>query len=137
MSEPQRPQPVITDLNRPFFDGLANNELRLQRCENCHLLRYPIAIVCPNCLSRDAAWETLSGRGIVHSSVVFHQVYNAAFADKVPYNVAIVELEEGPLLMTTVVETDPSAVAVGDRVTAIFTTIGDDATIPQFVPAAP
>jgi uncharacterized OB-fold protein len=134
MSETHRPQPVITELNRPFFDGLATGELRLQRCDACQLLRYPIASLCPNCLGRGATWETLSGRGIVHSSVVFHQVYNPAFAGEAPYNVSIVELAEGPRLMTNVVGIEPSAVRVGQAVTAVFTRIDDGAFIPQFVP---
>lgn len=134
MNDTPRPQPTIGDLNRPFYQALAAGELRLQRCASCGFLRYPIASICPECLGRESVWELLSGRGVVHSTVVFHQVYNPAFADQVPYNVAIVELEEGPRLMTNVVGVDPASVAVGDPVAVVFTEIGVGTYIPQFVP---
>lgn len=134
-TQPERSQPVITDLNRPFFDAAAAGRLQLQRCAACRHLRYPIASLCPKCLDRESTWETLSGRATVHSSIVFHQVYDAAWASEVPYNVAIVRLEEGPLLMTNVVGIAPSEVVVGMPVTALFTDIGT-ASIPQFTPAS-
>lgn len=133
---PARPQPRIDDLNRPFYEGLAAGELRLQRCTSCGLLRYPIASICPDCLGRDAVWEKLSGRATVYSTVVFHQVYDPAFADQVPYNVAIVELDEGPRLMSNVIGVDPASVVVGDPVDVVFTEVGDGVFIPQFVPRA-
>jgi len=131
-----RPQPVINDMNAPHYRALAVGELRLQRCGQCGLVRYPIASICPNCLGRESVWEVLSGRGAVYSTGVFHQVYNAAFAGQVPYNVSIVELEEGPRLMTNVVGVDPASVKVGDAVRVVFTEIGEGTYIPQFVPAA-
>jgi uncharacterized OB-fold protein len=129
-----RPQPVISELNAPFYQSLAAGELKLQRCVACGFVRYPIALVCPECLGRESVWKRLSGRGAVHSTVVFHQVYNPAFADQVPYNVSIVELEEGPRLMTNVIGVDAASVAIGDPVEVVFTEIGDGAHIPQFVP---
>lgn len=131
----ERPQPTIGDLNRPFYDGLAAGELRLQRCDSCGLLRYPIASICPSCLSAEATWELLSGRATVFSTVVFHQVYHGAFADDVPYNVSIVELVEGPRMMSNVVGVPAAEVAVGDEVSFVATPIGGRVHIPQFVPA--
>ena len=135
MSEIQRAQPVVTDINRTFWDAVASGELRLQRCLSCGLLRYPIASICPNCLGREAVWELLSGRGTVHSTIVFHQVYNQAFAGEVPYNVSVVELEEGPRLISNVIGIDPSSVRVGQPVQVVFTPVDGGAIIPQFVPA--
>lgn len=133
---PDRPQPVIGELNKPFYDALAIGELQLQRCDQCGRLRYPIASICPNCLSADATWEAMSGNGTVYSSIVFHQVYNQAFADQVPYNVAIIELAEGPRLISNVIGIPASDVKVGDAVTFVSTAIGDGAYLPQFVPAS-
>ncbi|GAA0988412.1 OB-fold domain-containing protein [Acrocarpospora macrocephala] len=134
MSEISRPVPVVTEENRPFWEGLAEGRLLLQRCSGCGHPRYPIALVCPRCLSKEHGWEAMSGRGTVFSSVVFHQVYHPAFADRVPYNVAMVELDEGPLIMTNVVGTDQ--VTVGMPVQVIFTAI-EGAVIHQFVPRDP
>lgn len=129
-----RPLPVINELNKPFFDGLNNAQLLLQRCTACGHLRYPLAAICPECLNTSSTWERMSGRGKVHSTVVFHQVYNDAFADQVPYNVAIVELDEGPRLMSNVVGIAPDAVTVEQRVEVVFTKLRDDICIPQFAP---
>lgn len=132
-----RPRPAVTDLNRAFFDGLARGQLQLQRCASCKHLRHPISAVCPRCLNREFRWEVLSGQGRVFSSVVFHQVYAAAFADDVPYNVSIVELEEGPRLMTNVVGIAPAEVRVGDAVAVDFRDLGDGLFIHQFRWRAP
>lgn len=127
-----RPLPQVTHLNRPFFAALADGELRLQRCTACDHLRYPIASVCPICLSASAQWELLSGRATVFSTVVFHQVYNQAFADQAPYNVAIVELDEGPMMMTNVVGCAPEAVRVDDVVQLQVLKLADGTHLPQF-----
>ena len=96
MSEYTKPLPAITDENREFWSGAKHGKLRMQKCGGCGHVRYPISHVCPQCLSCDFAWADLSGRGEVFSYVVFYQVYNKAFEKDIPYNVALVQLEEGP-----------------------------------------
>lgn len=130
------PMPELTDLNRPFWTSLNENVLRLQQCDRCGHLRYPIGELCPECLSPDATWTPLSGRGTVFSTIVFHQVYHPAFADKVPYNVSLVQLDEGPIMVSNVVGPAPADVAVGDRLEIVFDRVADDVTIPRFRPAA-
>ena len=133
MSEtPPRPLPQLDDLNRPFWEGLEAGELRLQRCADCRHLRYPIAETCPRCLSGDAAWERVSGRATVHSTIVFHQLYHRAFADEIPYNVSLVELDEGPRMISNVVGVAPDAVAVGDRLEVVFERLPEGVTINRF-----
>lgn len=135
MTEPStRPLPAPTDLTRPFWDGLAGGELRLQRCAGCGHLRNPIATVCPRCLSADYAWVALSGHGTVFSTIVFHQVYHEAFAAEVPYNVSVVELDEGPHLLSNVVGKPPGEVRVGDRVRVVFPEVAPGVTIHRFTP---
>lgn len=89
-------KPVLTDVNRGFWEAAADGVLSVQRCDDCLELRYPPALRCPECLSANWSWQPLSGRGEVLSYIVIHQKYNAAWADRVPYNVAIIQLEEGP-----------------------------------------
>jgi uncharacterized OB-fold protein len=127
-----RPLPSIGDHNRAFWDGLTRGELRLQRCGSCGHLRHPVIDTCPVCLSGEYAWETVSGRGEVLSTIVFHQVYHPAFKDQVPYNVALVQLDEGPRLISNVIGVDPHDVRVGDRVQAVFEAVSDDVTIHRF-----
>lgn len=126
-------RPVRTEVNGGFWDGVDDGELRVQRCDACGELRYPPAPRCPRCLDAGWSWQPLSGRGEVLSFVVVHQRYHPAWADRVPYNVAIVQLDEGPRLISNVLPLSTADVAVGQRVRVVF----DDESgvqVPRFVP---
>lgn len=125
--------PTITDLNRPFWDGCASDELRLQACTECGLIRYPVAEICPRCLSTVAEWQTLSGKGEILSAITFHRAYHPAWADRVPYNVVLVQLDEGPRLFSNVVPLNRTSIPAGTRVHAVFEGVGDF-VIPRFLP---
>lgn len=127
-----KPLPTIDDGNRPFWQGCAAGELRLQRCTACTHLRYPINAVCPRCLAAEHVWEAVSGRGNVYSTIVFHQVYNEAFRGDVPYNVAMIALAEGPRMISNVTGVPADAVRVGDEVTVWFDRVTADVAIPRF-----
>jgi uncharacterized OB-fold protein len=127
--------PTIDDGNRPFWDGCAEGVLRLQRCTSCDHLRYPISIVCPRCLSRDACWEDVPGGGEVYSFGVFRHAYNEAWRDRVPYVVALVALDAGPTLISTIVDAAPEDVRVGRRVEVTFERVSDEVVVPNFRPA--
>jgi uncharacterized OB-fold protein len=128
--------PTITDLNRPFWDGCLEGVLRLQACLPDGHLRYPIADSCPTCLSRDFEWRDLSGDGEILSAVVFHRAYNKAFAPNVPYNVVLVQLDEGPRMFSNVLPLSSPALPAGTRVHVQFDPIADGVAIPRFVPTA-
>lgn len=98
----ESPLPVITPLNKPHWDGLDEGELRYQRCGRCANAWLPAREQCPRCLSQDIGWQASTGRGRLISWVTYHQAVHPWFADRVPYNVAIVELEEGPRLITNI-----------------------------------
>lgn len=131
-SEYKKPLPTIGQLNKPFWDAARNQRLELQFCQGCGKPRYPISHVCPNCLSEKFEWTAISGCGTVLSTIVFHQVYNAAFAGDVPYNVSLIQLDEGPRMFSNVVGIPPSSVKVGDQVTAVFDQVTDEISIPRF-----
>lgn len=132
MTDYAKPLPTLGEENRPFWEATKKNELRMQQCLDCNHIRYPINHVCPKCLSEKAEWKKLSGRGEVFSSIVFHQVYNAAFAKDVPYNVAMIQLEEGPRMISNVVGVPASDVKVGDKVEVVFDPVTEEVTIPRF-----
>jgi uncharacterized OB-fold protein len=127
--------PQIDDANRPFWDGCREGVLRIQGCSDCGHLRYPISIVCPKCLSTDATWEPMSGRGEVYTFGIFRHAYNDGWRERVPYNVALVQLDEGPTLISNVVGIAPEALRVGLPVTVVFEAVTDEVTVPQFTPA--
>jgi uncharacterized OB-fold protein len=132
----ERPLPEITDENSVYWNSLLARSFRLQQCDQCAHVRYPLSEICPVCLSSDYRWAAMSGRGHVFSTVVFHQVYHPAFADKVPYNVSLVELEEGPIIVTNVIDVDPREVGVGDEVDLVYTELTAEIVLPQFRLAA-
>jgi uncharacterized protein len=130
----RKPLPPLTNLNRPYWDGLRQGVLRMQRCASCATLWYPPSVLCPSCWSRDHTWVDLSGRARVNSWVVFHQAYLPGFEDDVPFNVAEVTLEEGPRLMTNLVGVALDDIEVGMPVEVVFDPVTEDITLAKFTP---
>lgn len=97
------PLPEITELSGPHWNGLQDGKLMFQRCSGCCHAWLPPRHACPSCLSAEWSWEAASGKGRVVSFVVFHTSHHEAFKDRVPYNVAVVELAEGPGLITNII----------------------------------
>jgi uncharacterized OB-fold protein len=127
-----KPLPTLDAGNRPFWNAAREGKLVLQACGDCGHVRYPINHVCPVCLSEAFDWKPMSGKGTVYSSIVFHQVYHPEFAANVPYNVSLVQLDEGPRMISNVVGVPPSEVRVGDPVQVSFDQVTDEVAIPRF-----
>ena len=124
--------PIITDLNRRFWDGCAAGELRLQRCEPCGHLRYPISDVCPRCLSGRFRWQTQSGMGAIQSWVVYRQRYHPSWSPLVPYNLVLVQLAEGPRMIGNVDPLDRTDLAIGSAVRVTFASVGGGIFVPRW-----
>jgi uncharacterized OB-fold protein len=129
-----QPVPPVNEFTRPFWEGGLQNELRLQRCSDCGHIRYPLSTICPKCLSAAYEWQELSGRGVVQSFVIFDRAYHDDWKDDVPYVVALIALDEGPVFLTNVVGVPPSDVQVGQHVKATFGRRSAEAALPQFTP---
>lgn len=97
------PLPVPTALSKPYWQALSEGRLVFQRC-SCGHAWLPARRHCPACLGSDLQWEQASGKGRLLSWVVYHTSYHEAFASRLPYNVAIVELDEGPRLITNMID---------------------------------
>jgi uncharacterized protein len=136
MTQYPKPLPSVTALNAPFWRGLKERELRLQHCDGCTRVWYPPAPQCPHCWSDKYHWARLSGRGRVNSWVVFHQAYFKSFEGEVPYNVAEVELEEGPRLLTNLVDVRNEEIRAGMPVEIVFDEATEEITLAKFKPAA-
>jgi uncharacterized OB-fold protein len=130
MVEP-KPVPVPTDEDREFWRHARGHHLVLPHCRACGHVWFPPYRNCPACLGRDIDWQPASGRGEVFAFTVFHRPYLRAFAADVPYHVALVRLEEGPLLYGTVVD---GSVRVGLPVQVVFDDINDAVSLPRFRP---
>jgi hypothetical protein len=129
---PEPIRPTITDINRPFWEACRRGRLTAQRCADCGALRYPAVAVCPACLSGAHEWVELSGRGEVFSFVVVHRGYHPFWAARVPYNVAMIELDEGLRMFSNIVGTPNDQIEVGQRVRVAFERRGDDLIVPVF-----
>ena len=133
-----KPLPAATETSAPFWAGLREGEVRLQRCEDCgRWIFYPRSN-CPDCLSNALDWHTVSGRGVLHTFTVAHQPTNPLFADETPQQLAIVELEEGVHVPSTLVDVEPDAIAIGMPLEPVFEpTEGGEGRLLRFRPAAP
>jgi uncharacterized OB-fold protein len=131
---PPKPLPDPSDLTRPFWDACRRHELSIQRCRSCGaLLHYP-KVICPHDQGTEFDWAPMSGRGTVHSYVGAYRAFHPAFQDDLPYTIAIVELEEGPRMMTNIVA-PPDSVSIGMKVEVLFEDVTDTIALPKFRPA--
>ena len=135
MTEYAKPLPRITPENRPFWEAARRHQLALQRCADCRRFRYPPAPVCPDCLSEQADWTPVSGRGTVSTYVIVHKRYFASFGDDIPYNVVQVQLDEGPRLTASLVDVPRSEVRIGLPVRVVFDDVTPEVSLPRFRPA--
>jgi uncharacterized OB-fold protein len=117
-----------------FWAEAAQGRLVFQRCDQCAALRWPAAGVCPECLGRGFGWEEVEPTGSVWSYAVYHRAYSSALKDRVPYNVALVELDCGVRLVSTLVGFAADDDPMGARVTASFEAVGEHPSVPVFGP---
>jgi uncharacterized OB-fold protein len=134
MSKP-KPVPRPAPESTPYWEAAKQHKLELPRCSACKQFWFPPSQSCPHCLAADFTFVPVSGRGKVFSFVTFHRVYHPAFEQEVPYVVALVELEEGPRLLTNIVGVTPDKVSCEMPVKVVFDDVGDGVSVPKFTPA--
>jgi hypothetical protein len=127
-----KPIPVASVESAPYWEGLRNHRLLMQKCSGCKNFWFPPSLLCPHCGSAHNEWCELSGRGRVFTYVVVHRVYHPGFAGDVPYVVAVIELDEGPRMVSNVVGVTPDQVACDMRVEIVFEDIPQNMTLPKF-----
>lgn len=103
------PEIIETADTAPYWQALAAGQLKFQHCRNCNHDWLPPRRQCPSCLGIDSEWQAASGKGRVVSWVVYHTAYAPHLKDRVPYNVAVVELAEGPRLITNIIDNPDGA----------------------------
>ncbi|MGH9901584.1 MAG: Zn-ribbon domain-containing OB-fold protein [Pyrinomonadaceae bacterium] len=136
MEAHERPLPKPDHDSRAYWEAARRHELVLQQCAACARFRFYPRVVCPHCFSDGFEWRRAAGRGTVYSFTVIHRAPFPAFRDKVPYVLALIELDEGVRMMTNVVGCDPDAVRIGMPVEVTFEDVTEEVTLPQFKPAA-
>jgi len=132
---PVKDIPIPTPVTQPYWDALDRHELMIQRCAQCSAANFYPRLACPSCGSRRIDWVRASGRASLHSYVINH-VPAPGFEDEVPYVIAIVQLEEGPRMMTNLREVviAPEALPLDMALEVTFEGCGGR-TLPMFRPA--
>jgi uncharacterized OB-fold protein len=134
MPEPGRALPQPTPETQHFWDGTRENQLRLQRCAECAKVYFPPRPFCPACASRKVSVFPASGKARLYSYVIHHRKV-PGFTP--PYAIAVVELAEGPRMMTNIVDCPqtPEALLLDMPLEVVFAKQNDTITLPFFRPA--
>ncbi len=122
--------PVVYPETRPFWDAAAQGRLLLKRCVACGEAHYFPRSLCPFCLSDRTEWQQASGRGSIHTYSVTRR------AGPVVYVIAYVTLDEGPTMMTNIIDCEPDSVRIGQRVEVVFKPSDGGPPVPMFRPVA-
>jgi len=135
MAEAARARPIPTPETQHFWDGTKAGELRLQRCDACDHVYFPPRPFCPACASRKVSVFPASGKATLYSYVINHRPAAPGFTP--PYAIAVVTLEEGPRMMTNIVDCPqtPEALVLDMPLKVTFEKLDDAITLPLFAPA--
>ena len=130
-----RIEPPISTVAIPFWDASRDKRLVLQWCTVCEqAIHYPREI-CPGCLGDSLEWRESPGEGEIYAFNVMHVPGNRGMADRVPYVIALVTLDEG-VRMVTNINAEPGSLKVGTRVKVAWEELSDGRNLPQFEPAS-
>jgi len=128
--------PTPDEDTQPFWDGANEHKLVIKHCNACgEYFHYPRPF-CPQCWSRDVEWYEASGRATLYTWSIVHVNELPPWPERLPYCAALVDLEEGPRLMSNVVECEFDALEGGMALEVVFEQVSDDplVTVPRFRP---
>ena len=132
MTDKRRPAPDVTPENKRYWEAAADGQLLLRSCRECGLTYHYPRTLCPDCLSDDTEWTEAAGTGTVYTYSVTERVREWP-DDQLPVILAYVELEEGPRVMTNIVNCDPDDVTISAEVEVRFVSSEEDGiAVPVF-----
>jgi len=131
----RKPIPIPTPESDFFWAKVGKHQLWIQRCVDCIKPFFYPRMVCPNCLSDNIEWFEVSGRGFLYSYMINHRP-PPGFEEDAPYAIAIVQLEEGPRMMSNIVgiENTPENLILDMPLKVVFEDVTSDITIPKWCP---
>ncbi len=130
----QKPLPRIDDDTRAYWAGLARGALLLQHCLDCGSIQFYQRALCGRCLSARVEHRPASGRGTIYSFSTVHRPPSAEFKEDVPYTVVLVELAEGPRMISTLLDAPPETVRIGQTVEIVYEPATPEIALPRFRP---
>jgi len=130
----EKPTPKPSPVSKTYWEKAAQQELWIQRCNDCSAYFFYPRVLCPECWGDNLQWSRVSGKGTIYTYTVVHRSDLQPFAEKTPYVLAVVELEEGPRMTANVVNCPVDRVRIGMPVRVVFEPTGDEHKLPQFEP---
>ncbi|MEE8414082.1 MAG: Zn-ribbon domain-containing OB-fold protein [Dehalococcoidales bacterium] len=131
-----KPLPYVHEETRPFWEGTKRHEVLIQRCKDCGKFRFYPRSTCIYCLSDNTEWVKVSGKAKVYSFTIAYRPARPAFADDAPYNVAIIELEEGIRMISNIVDCANEDIKVDMPVEVVFDDVTPEITLLKFKPVS-
>jgi uncharacterized OB-fold protein len=128
--------PTVEDESRPYWEAAKQGRLLIKRCNACGEVHHYPRPFCPTCWSEDVEWLEVSGRGTLYTYSVVFRNDTPPFNEWGRYVPAVVELEEGPRLMTNIIDAEPESLFVDMPVEVAFRDLTDDWAAPIFRPSA-
>ena len=129
-----KPIPRPSTTTRPFWDGLNERKVQIQRCDACDSWVFYPRTRCPFCLSDLLIWREVSGQGVLYTYTLARQPTAPHFADETPQQLAVVELDEGVRMTSTLVNVEPSGIVIGMRLQPYFDQVTDAVTLLRYQP---
>lgn len=130
----EKPLPALTPEDRPFWEAAREHRFLLPRCRDCGHVWFPPYLSCRRCLSLDREWFEASGRGTVWGYTLMQQPYVPGYRDEMPYNVVLVQLDEGPMVYSNLVDVPDDEIVPDLLVEAFFDDVTEDFTLIRFRP---
>ncbi len=130
----EKPLPLVNVESRPFWEGCKQHKLMLQRCNDGPkpTYFYYARSFAPGTLSTNIEWVEASGEGVIHSYTIARRGAGPAFAPDAPYVIAIIELAEGPRMLSNIRTANVESVKIGQKVKVFFEDINEEITLPKF-----
>ncbi len=134
MTQRPKPVPVVNPWARPFWDAAMEDRLTFQKCKDCGANIFYPRIACTECFSDNLDWVNASGKGTIYSYTVVENNSPTAFLGDCPYVVAIVRLDEGPQMLTNIINCDPYSIQCDMPVKVVFEQLNEEFKLPKFQP---
>jgi uncharacterized OB-fold protein len=122
------PAPSVNVESQPFWDAAKEGRFLIKRCNACGKPHWYPRTLCPYCFSADTAWEESPGEGVIYTYSIMHRSPTG------PYVIAYVNLNEGPAVLTNLVDVDPKTLAIGQKVKVKFQPTDNGPPVPVFAP---
>jgi hypothetical protein len=128
----EKPLPSIDADSAPFWQAAREERLALPYCGDCGQAHFPPRALCPHCHGGTIEWRDASGEGVIYTYTIARRGAGAAFKDMAPYVIALIDLAEGPRMMSNIVTDDVETVRIGAAVRVVFDAVTEAVTLPKF-----